>query len=182
MYLVSGSRAALCLHICCSPGRAVLTALCISVMQSRSLTDVLEPLLGAYARTTRKIHRRSRRGQSIVLVPPPCAGLATDGGIYNPERDDCRGREFQTTKFVVTVLFFFLALAQIPPTSSGRCVALGRGSRCRPAPLPSPPASTAAARAGAASDRESWCELQIQPQLCHVTCDLRLAAQPHGYE
>ena len=30
MYLVSGSRAVLCLHICCSAGRAVLTALCIS--------------------------------------------------------------------------------------------------------------------------------------------------------
>jgi hypothetical protein len=60
MYLVSGSRAALCLHICCSPGRAVLTALCISAMLSRSLTDVLEPPLGAYARTTHKIHRRTR--------------------------------------------------------------------------------------------------------------------------
>ena len=54
------SQAVLCLHICCSPGRAVLTALCISVMLSPSLTDVPEPLLGAYARTTHKIHRRTR--------------------------------------------------------------------------------------------------------------------------
>ena len=60
MYLEPESQAVLCLHICCSPGRAVLTALCISVMLSRSLTDVPEPLLGAYARTTHKIHRRTR--------------------------------------------------------------------------------------------------------------------------
>ena len=41
-------------------------------------------------------------------------------------------------------LFCFSALAQIPP--GGRCIAFGRGSRCRPAPLP-----PAAARAVAAS-------------------------------